>query len=147
MNVLARWASLVALCVLGLSASATPVGAAEWIADGVRLLEQGRLEPAQKAFEAATRADPRSVDAYTKLAGVHIALNDFNAAIRVYQQAIGLDPNNAKAFIGLGIAYLHSGDKSLTRAALEEALRIDPGRREQLAPILAMLDEAKAAPK
>jgi Flp pilus assembly protein TadD len=77
-----------------------------------------------------------------KLAGVYIAQNNFTAATRTYQQVIGLDPTNAKAFIGLGIAYLHSGDKALTRAALEEALRLEPQRKEQLTPILSQLDES-----
>jgi Tfp pilus assembly protein PilF len=137
-------ALLSAACLGALNpvwASAAPASASEWIADGTKLLEQGKLAPAQKAFEAATKADPRSVDAYMKLAGTQIAQNNFTAAIGIYQKTIGLDPNNAKAFIGLGIAYLHSGDKALTRAAFEEAMRIEPKRRAQLDPILTQLDE------
>lgn len=133
--------SVALLCALSLNTAiaAVPNSATDLIADGTRLLEQGKLEPAQKAFEAAVKVDPRSVAAYMKLAGVNIAQNKFNAAIAIYKQAIALDPNNAKAFIGLGIAYLHSGDKPLTRAALEEALRLEPGRKDQLAPIMAKL--------
>jgi Tfp pilus assembly protein PilF len=138
------------LYVMGLAASlltgtawATTTGNAEsLLASGTKLLEQGKLEPAQKAYEAAVKAAPRSVDANMKLAGVYIAQNNFTAATRIYQQVIGLDPTNAKAFIGLGIAYLHSGDKALTRAALEEALRLEPQRKDQLTPILSMLDES-----
>ena len=129
------------LCILSFNSTAVASNTAtELIADGTRLLEQGKLEPAREALEAATKADPRSVEAYMKLGGVNIAQNNFSAAIAIYQHAIGLDPNNAKAFIGLGIAYLHSGDKSLTRAALDEAIRLEPGRRTQLAPIIAELN-------
>ena len=131
----------VLLCVLSLNATAVASNSAvELIADGTRLLEQGKLEPARTAFEAAAKADPRSVAAYMKLGGVNIAQNNFSAAIAIYKHAIGLDPNNAKAFIGLGIAYLHSGDKSLTRAALEEAIRLEPARNTLLAPIIAKLN-------
>lgn len=141
----------VATLLLGVvSASAwaaRPSGSAELVASGTKLLEQGKLAPAQKAYEAAIKADPRSVDAHMKLAGVQIAQNNFTAAIMTYKETIGLDPTNAKAFIGLGIAYLHGGDKELTRAALAEALRLEPQRKSQLAPILAMLDEAEKAPK
>jgi Tfp pilus assembly protein PilF len=133
---------LAASLALGGSWAATPDKAESLLASGTRLLEQGKLEPAQKAYEAAVKADPRSVDAKMKLAGVYIAQNNFTAATRTYQQVIGLDPTNAKAFIGLGIAYLHSGDKALTRAALEEALRLEPQRKVQLAPILSQLDES-----
>lgn len=75
-----------------------------------------------------------------KLAGLYITRKDYSAGTKQYQRAISLDPKNPKAWIGLGIAYLHSGDKSLTRAAWEEALRLDPARKEQLAPLLAKLD-------
>jgi Tfp pilus assembly protein PilF len=129
------------LCV-GPVAAAGPSGAAQLIAKGDQLATQGKLADAQKSYETALKADPRSVDAYMKVAGVQIAQNDFGAAIKTYKDVIGLDPNNAKAFIGLGIAYLHSGDKSLTKAALEEALRLEPKRKEQLGPIMAMLDES-----
>ena len=119
-----------------------PSGSAELIAKGDRLAAEGKLEPAQKAYETALKADPRSIDAYMKVAGTQLARNDFTAAIESYKNVIGLDPTNAKAFIGLGIAYMHSGDKSLTKAALEEALRLEPQRKAQLAPIMSMLDES-----
>ncbi len=135
---------LALFCTLGLqpALAATPDNATELIARGTLLLQQGKLEPAQQAFVAALKADPRSVDAHMRLAGVNIAQNNFTAAIALYQQAIALDPNNAKAFIGMGIAYLHGGEKSLTHAAFEEAMRLEPGRRAQLVPILAKIDEA-----
>lgn len=75
-----------------------------------------------------------------KLAGLLLSRNDFSASMKEYQRVIGLDSRNAKAWIGLGIAYLHSGDKSLARAVWEEALRLEPARKEQLAPLIAQLD-------
>jgi len=75
-----------------------------------------------------------------KLAGLYIARSDYSAGTREYQRAIGLDPKNARAWIGLGIAYLHSGDKGMTRAAWEEAIRLEPARKQQLAPLIAQLD-------
>lgn len=128
------------LCVLGLNLVARAEGrASELIAQGTQWLEQGQLERARQAFEAAAQADPRSVPAHMKLAGVNLAQNRSDAAIAHYQRVIGLDPNQAKAFIGLGIAYLHKGDKSLTRAAFAEAIRLEPEREAQLAPIITEL--------
>jgi len=131
----------VLLCILSFDAAAVASdSAADLIASGTRLFEQGKLEPAREAFEAATKADPRSVEAHMRLAGVNIAQYNFSAAIAVYRQAIGLEPNNAKAFIGLGIAYLHGGNNSLARAAFEEAIRLEPRRATQLAPIITKLN-------
>lgn len=106
-------------------------GNAEWTA--------GRLVSAQTAYEAAIERDPRSVDARMKLAGLLLAQQKFGAGAKEFQRVIGIDPGSDKAYVGLGIAYLHSGDRELSRAALEEALRINPGREEQLRPILERL--------
>ena|ERR1700690_2053662 len=100
----------------------------------------GHLAQAQQTYEQAIKADPRSVEAHMKLAGLYITRKDYSASTTQYKRAIGLDPKNAKAWIGLGIACLHSGDKSMTRAAWEEAVRLDPARKQQLAPLLGKLD-------
>jgi cytochrome c-type biogenesis protein CcmH/NrfG len=42
--------------------------------------------------------------------------------------------------MGLGFAYLHSGQPELSRAAFAEAIRVDPSRRDQLA---ALAEERK----
>jgi Tfp pilus assembly protein PilF len=128
--------------LLGLSISGTALAdnSSALLAQGYQQWSQGHLDQAQHSYELAIKADPRSVEAHMKLAGLDITRKDYSASTKQYQRAISLDPKNPKAWIGLGIAYLHSGDKSLTRAAWEEALRLDPARKEQLAPLLAKLD-------
>jgi Tfp pilus assembly protein PilF len=110
------------------------------LAQGYQQWSAGHLDQAQHTYEQAIKADPRSVEAHMKLAGLYITRKDYAASTKQYQRAISLDPKNAKAWIGLGIAYLHSGDKTLTRAAWEEAMRLEPARKQQLAPLLAKLD-------
>ena len=80
--------------------------------------------------EAGWRGSPRILMVVWKRAGVHIAQNTFAAATKLHQEVIGLGRVNVKAFIDLGIAYLHRGDKALTRAALEEAMRLEPKRKQ-----------------
>lgn len=108
---------------------------------GSQFLAQGKLAQARKVFLAAHKAHPRSENATLKLAGVDLALNDFSAAIPLYKAVIAANPNSAKAFIGLGIAYLHAGDKSMSRALFQEALRLEPGRRKDLEPLIAALSD------
>jgi Tfp pilus assembly protein PilF len=117
-------------------ADATPT----LLAQAYQQWSAGHLDQAQQSYEQALKANPRSVEARMKLAGLYITRKDYSASTKQYQRAISLDPKNAKAWIGLGISYLHSGDKSLTRAAWEEALRLEPARKQQLAPLLAKLD-------
>ena len=110
------------------------------LAQGYKQWAAGHMDQAQRSYEQAAKRGPRSLEAHTRLAGLYIARNNFSASIKEYQNVISLDPKNAKAFIGLGIAYLHSGNKSLTRAAWEEAVRLEPAREPQLTPLLAKLD-------
>lgn len=119
--------------------------AGAWAADGAdaRLLAQGdkqwtagKPDEARKSFEQAVVIAPHSIDAGMKLAGLQLASRDYAVAIASYQRTISLDGNNAKAWIGLGMAYLHGGQPELARAAFGEAVRADPGRKAQLARLL-----------
>lgn len=95
----------------------------------------GRLDEARKSFEQAVAVNPRSVANRMKLGGFQLANNRYSPAIETYQQTISLDGNNAKAWIGLGMAYLHTGRHELSRAAFAEAIRIEPARKEQLSQL------------
>jgi cytochrome c-type biogenesis protein CcmH/NrfG len=105
------------------------------VAEGARQWEAGRLVDAQTSFEQAIIADPRSIEAHMRLGGLLLSTNNLAPAIQTYQRVISLDGNNAKAWIGLGMAYLHSGQRELSRAAFTEAIRIEPGRKAQLATL------------
>ena len=109
------------------------------IAQGDQQWAAGQLDLAQKTFEQAVKAEPQSVSAYMKLAGLQLSRQEFKACIDTYQRTIGLDANNAKAWLGLGFAYLHTGQNDLSLAAFNEAVRVDPGHKETLAPLLTRL--------
>jgi Flp pilus assembly protein TadD len=74
-----------------------------------------------------------------KSAGELLSGGKYSDAVRAYQEIIGSDSNNALAWVGLGLAYLHAGDRDLARAALDEAIRIDPSREAQLSELKASL--------
>ena len=103
------------------------------LAQGNKLWKEGKVEEARKSFEQAVSANPGSIDAHMKLGGLLLYDHNYTAAIGVYQQTISLDAKNAKAWIGLGVAYLHTGKRELSKAAFDEAVLADPSRKEQLA--------------
>jgi len=109
------------------------------IAQGDQQWAAGQLDLAQQTFEQAVKAEPQSVSAYMKLAGLQLSRQDFKGCIDTYQRAIGLNANNAKAWLGLGFAYLHTNQNDLSLAAFEEAIRVDPANKEKLASILVKL--------
>ena len=125
------------------SAQATPTNS--MLAQGEQQWAAGQLDQAQKSFEQAVQAEPTSVNAHMKLAGLQLSRQEFKASIATYQRAIGLDANNARAWLGLGFAYLHTGQNGLSMAAFNEAIRVDPRNQEKLAPMLAKLTAASAS--
>ena len=105
------------------------------LAQGDKQWAEGRVSDARTSFEQALKANPRSVDAHMKLAGLLFSNRNYSEAIRTYQKTISLDGNNARAWMGLGLAYRHTSQAELAKAAFEEAVRIDPGRKAQLAQL------------
>lgn len=131
--------SLPALTAAGENLSLIEQGNRQWAA--------GDLDQAAASYQAAIGMDPKAVDAYMKLAGLHIARQEYRAGVETFQKAIGADPNNANAFIGLAIGYLHLGNPVLAQAALDEAVRIDPGRRATLEPLMARIQSGMSHPR
>ena len=107
------------------------------LAKGDQLWSQNKLLEARSIFEQVVSSNPKSVGARMKLGGLLLSVGDYDVAIPTYQKAISLDGNNVRAWMGLGFAYLHTQQKELSRAAFAEAIRIDPSRKPQLAPLIA----------
>lgn len=138
-NWLMRIASIV-LMMLTLVAPANAAGSASSLIErGMQQWAANNLDDAQASFEAAIKAEPNSIEANSKLAGLKLSRNDFKGSIAAYQQLIGLSPKNAKAWLGLGLSYMHVGNHDLSIAAFEEALRLEPVRKAQIEPILEKL--------
>jgi tetratricopeptide (TPR) repeat protein len=131
---------LLALLVAAGSSGALAGTAAEHLADADRFWAENRLDAAQAAFESAVSAEPDSIAARMRLAGFQLARQQTTACIENYHKVLSREPKNSRAWIGLGLAYLHSGRQSLARAAFEEAVGADPTRAEALAPLIARLE-------
>ncbi len=97
-----------AFCVT-VGAQAAGAATATAIEQGNRLWEEGKLEEAQKRFEEAVKADPKSIDALMKLAGIQMTRLNYSGAILTYRDVLAIDPKYAKAWMGMGMCYLHSG--------------------------------------
>ncbi|MFY9329010.1 MAG: tetratricopeptide repeat protein [Georgfuchsia sp.] len=108
----------------------------DFVTQGDKQWAEGRIEDARKSFEQAIAANPGSIDAHMKLGGLQLSNSNNTAAIQTYQRAISLDRDSAKAWMGLGWAYLHSGQRELSKAAFDEAVRVDPSRKAQLAGLM-----------
>jgi tetratricopeptide (TPR) repeat protein len=134
---------VLALALQGVTGVAlAETSAAEWMKKGDEQWAANQTDQAMESFLAAEKADPGSVEVLMKKAGLQMTTLHYSDAIETYQKAIGLNRDNAKAFIGMGICYLHSGGNTLAKAAFEEAIKIEPERKAQLEPALAKIEEA-----
>ena len=83
--------------------------------------------------------------AAARLAGFYLGQNRLQEAVERFQQAISLGlpspQSEAKAFVGMGLAYLHLDSSDLAAAAFEEALRLDPSREGEIRPVLTELEQ------
>jgi cytochrome c-type biogenesis protein CcmH/NrfG len=126
--------------VLAWSVGAVADDASALIAEGEARLKEGKIEAGIATLQQAVAADPGSSLARTRLGGAQVLHQDYDAGIESFQRAIGLDGKNADAFVGMAIAYLHTGRYPLARAALEEAKRIDPSKQERVDELIAWID-------
>jgi tetratricopeptide (TPR) repeat protein len=115
-------------------------GVAALVAAGEAQLAEGKADEAVVTLERAVAADPKSTLARTRLGGARLMRQEYGAAIQDFRSALAADPNNADAFVGMAVAYLHSGDYALARAALGEARRLAPAKGPEIDEVLGYLD-------
>jgi len=113
---------------------------------GYAQTQAGDLAQAEQTLQAAVDKAPDSSLDYTRLGGVKVLRQQYTAGIKDFQQAIMLDQNNANAFVGMAVAYLHMGQQSLAKAALQEASKLDPSKQTEIDKLLAWIEQGSDTP-
>lgn len=81
----------------------------EWMRAGEAASKAGNLSGAVDAYESALAVDPRNRAAYVALADVARAQELPGKAIRLYREALLLDPTDVRALVGQGEAMVAKG--------------------------------------
>lgn len=110
------------------SAEPIPVGAgaSDWIATAKSYLANGQPRNASQAAKEATRADPRSPDAWTVRAYAALELEDISDAEFSASEAQKCDPGNPLMFGLLGDIYDREERYADAQAAFQRAADLDP---------------------
>lgn len=70
--------------------------------------------------------DPTEPSLHDDLAAVLVVLGEADEAIRCFEQAVALDPDNARCVCNLGWGFLAAGRLDDAKAHLERSLKMDP---------------------
>ena len=91
---------------------------------GVSLLQSGHRNEAAAEFKAALKIDPRNIVAAANLGEIALEEKDFQQAIKYYEGARSIRPDEPQILLGLATAYFSAGDptKALATAAILSAL-------------------------
>lgn len=112
--------------------------------DGQAKAAAGDIKGALAVFETMTREQPDSAEAFAHLGGMQLLDQRYRDAVRSFQQAVSLGAEDARAFIGMGMAYLHLGELGPARAALVEAQNRGTARPAEIAELIAWIDQRGA---
>merc|ERR1719204_1883949 len=74
-------------------------------AEGLRLMREGNLSEAVKAFEAALNKEPNRSEAWRYLGLCHADNENEKQAIAAHLKCIELDPYDLTALVQLGVSY------------------------------------------
>ena len=139
--------SILTLCSVALLLCAAPGNAGnarEMLQRADEAWAAGNIHQAEDLFHAAVERHPASVEAQMRLAGFYLGNQRYRDSVLAYRAVIGdgsAEPDvQAKAFIGMGVAYLHGGNRRLAHASFQEAIQLDPARKEQLQALLTDLE-------
>jgi len=104
----------------------------------------GDIQGALRIYEALSREHPDSAEAFAHLGGMQLLDQRYRDAVQSFQQAISLGDQEARAFIGMGMAYLHLGQLGPARAAFVEAQNRGNAKPEEIDDIIAWIDRQGA---
>lgn len=93
----------------------------EWQQAGAAARKAGNYQAATDALESALTVDPRNRGAYIELAQVARAQGLQGKAIRLYREALLLDPTDVNALVGQGEAMVEKGAIAKARETLAQA--------------------------
>ncbi|HYC54512.1 MAG TPA: tetratricopeptide repeat protein [Candidatus Binatia bacterium] len=99
--------------------------------EGSDLHGEGRHEEALERFERALSLDPDYKDALLGKAMVHLARNEFDAAIECAKRIIELDPEDVLAYTNLSVFYQRAGRIPEAEEAAAKAKVLDWKRQIQ----------------
>ncbi len=133
----------VMVCGAGLRAIATDTKAPPACVIGDNALSQGQPQLALEEYQKCLSESPPSFKTLSNLGMAYAHLNQFDQAIRYYEQALALDSGNPPIRLNLGLAYLKTNRPEQAARQFARTLMADPGNLQALELLAACHYQAK----
>jgi tetratricopeptide (TPR) repeat protein len=150
-----RWTArvLATVCLIVSAALAaqsdTAVDIEALLTQGDQAWQLGEMQEAEEALLRAIKAAPDSPAPLIRLGGLQLSQQHYSESLRSYQAVLSLDPDDqtlGRAYLGMGLAYLHTGDRELAREAFMQASEhVTEERRTDVERILEYLGSQASA--
>ena len=93
-----------------------------------RLLQEGKLADAEKAFRALLARYPNEPSLHGGLGMVFSRMKRFGEAVHEFERVLELKPGDLRAHGNLAVTYLRLDDQEKAIEQFEQVTRLDPGR-------------------
>lgn len=113
-----------------------------WMQKGHEAQKAGNLDGAIDAYETALAVDPRNRSAFIALAQVANAQGLNGKAIRMYREALLLDPTDLNALAGQGEALVEKGAVAKAKENLAKMQTLCRGNCNQVGRLAAVIDKS-----
>ncbi len=117
----------------------------QYLTDGEKAMAAGEFDRALDVFKQAEKTGLQAETVQHRLASVYLLKADYKNGIVHFQKLAGLNPENAKAFIGMALCYLHLGQYGLAEAALKEARQLPNNSQQDIDKLLGWIESRKKA--
>jgi len=110
---------------------------------GVKLIQKGRYEKAQKKFEAALKKNPNMAEAHNNL-GYSLrkqGSQNYDKALSHYNEAIRLKSNMAEAYMYRGVLYMLMGNEEAALQDHKKLTKLDRKLADALQAAIASGEE------
>jgi tetratricopeptide (TPR) repeat protein len=131
---LSRWSEAVPAAIAAADARPGDLDAHERLID--LLLSLGKPAEATQRYQERVDAHPSDADAWYLLGRAHVAAESSRSA---YRRALEIEPDHARAWMGLGGILRVTGDPRGGAAAYQEALKRDPTLGEAWSGLLQLV--------
>ncbi len=84
------------------------------------------IPQAKKAFEKCLQLDPKNIDAWLKMAELHLYIKKYKECIQYANEALKIDKHKGKAYFIKGFVYKESGDTVKAISSFQTCVEQEP---------------------